>query len=260
MENQKEIISLIVYVSILIVILLAFFVSFFLAYQRRKTQLLIENAEEKQKYEQELAKAQTEIQEQTFKNISWELHDNIGQLLSVAKLQLNMLQNEVPEDKMKSFKEASDVLGQGLKELRELSHTLNNDFVSSRGLQESLELEINRFKRLNFLRIEYKIQGESYPINKKDEIIIFRIFQECFSNVVKYSKASLLTINLNYLPEELYVNATDNGIGFDLESERKGTGIMNMQRRSELIGADFSIKTGKNKGVSVTLNYPTKPT
>jgi len=45
-----------------------------------------------------------------------------------------------------------------------------------------------------------------------------------------------------------------------LESERKGTGIMNMQRRSELIGADFSIKTGKNKGVSVTLNYPTKPT
>lgn len=259
MDNQKEVISLIVYVSILIVILLTFFISFFLAYQRRKTLLLIENAEEKQKFEQELAKAQTEIQEQTFKNISWELHDNIGQLLSVAKMQLNMLHNEVPQENKKGFKEASDVLGQGLKELRQLSHTLNTDFVSNRGLQESLENEINRFKRLNFLRIDYMVEGETYPINKKDEIIIFRIFQECFSNVVKYSKASILTITLSYLPEELYVNATDNGVGFDLESERKGTGIMNMQRRSELIGADFSIKTGKNKGVSVTLNYPTKP-
>ncbi|MDG3582154.1 MULTISPECIES: sensor histidine kinase [Galbibacter] len=260
MENEKEIISLIVYVSVLIVILIVFVVSFFLAYQRRKTQLLIEKAEERQKFEQELAKAQTEIQEQTFKNISWELHDNIGQLLSVAKMQLNMLKTDVPDEQKKSFEEASNVLGQGLKELRQLSHALNTDFVSNIGLQESLENEINRFKRLNFLRIEYDVEGIPYDINKKDEIIIFRIFQECFSNVVKYSKASLLTIIVKYLSHELYVNATDNGIGFDIEAEKKGTGLLNMRKRAELIGANFSIKTGKNEGVSVTLKYPTKPT
>ncbi|QLE02985.1 histidine kinase [Galbibacter sp. BG1] len=258
MENEKEVISLIIYVSILIVILIVFVVTFFLAYQRRKTELLIEKADQLQKFELELSKAQTEIQEQTFKNISWELHDNIGQLLSVAKMQLNMLQHDLPEEKQKGFEEASNVLGQGLKELRQLSHMLNTDFVSKIGLQESIENEINRFKRLNFLSIQYDVEGESYNIDKKDEIIIFRIFQECFSNVVKYSKASVLNITVRYLPSELYVNATDNGVGFNQDSESEGTGLMNMRKRAELIGADLSIKTAKNEGVSLTLRYPTK--
>ncbi|MCM5663307.1 sensor histidine kinase [Galbibacter mesophilus] len=258
MENEKEVISLIIYVSVLIVILIVFVVTFFLAYQRRKTELLIEKADQLRKFELELSKAQTEIQEQTFKNISWELHDNIGQLLSVAKMQLNMLQYDLPEEKRKGFEEASNVLGQGLKELRQLSHTLNTDFVSKIGLQESIENEINRFKRLNFLNIEYEVEGEPYNIDKKDEIIIFRIYQECFSNVVKYSKASVLKILLKYSDSELFVSATDNGVGFDAASENEGTGLMNMRKRAELIGADFSIKTQKDEGVSVTLRYPTK--
>lgn len=258
MENQKEIISLIIYVSILIVILVTFVITFFIAYQKRKTQLLIEKAEQKRHFEEELAKAQTEIQEQAYKNISWELHDNIGQLLSVAKMQLNMLQDDVPQEKIKSFEEASNVLGQGLKELRQLSHTLNTDYVTRVGLQESIENEVGRFKRLNFLRVEYKVEGNPVSVNPKDEIIIFRIFQECFSNVVKYSKASLLSIILKYLPTELYVSASDNGIGFDMGEIQEGAGITNMKKRAELIGADISIKAHKNEGVSVTLIYPYK--
>ncbi|UOB17707.1 sensor histidine kinase [Abyssalbus ytuae] len=258
MENEKEIISLIIYVSVLIVILVVFVVTFFLAYQRRKTQLLIEKAEEKQKYEAELAQAQTEIQEQTFKNISWELHDNVGQLLSVSKLQLNMLLPKIPESTKKSYAEATETLGQALKELRQLSKILNTDFVSSIGLQESLETEIERFKRINFLKIDYKVQGDKVNINKKDEIIIFRIFQECFSNVVKYSKASNLYILLDYRPEELFISVVDDGVGFNPDMIKKGTGLINMRKRSELIGGNFSIETAKNKGVSIHLTYPYK--
>lgn len=258
MQNQEEIISLIIYVSILIVILVVFVVTFFLAYQKRKTQLLIEKAEQKRYFEEELAKAQTEIQEQTFKNISWELHDNIGQLLSVAKMQLNMIQNDVPEEKRKGFEEAANILGLSLKEVRQLSHTLNTDFVSKVGLQESLETEINRFKRLNFLRIEYNVEGEPVKLDPKEETIIFRIFQECFSNVVKYSKASLLSILVKYLPKELYVNATDNGVGFNTNDPVEGSGLINMKKRAELIGADLYIESEKDKGVSVTLVYPYK--
>ncbi|MCF8714232.1 sensor histidine kinase [Joostella atrarenae] len=257
MENEKEIVSLIIYVSALIVILVIFVVAFFLVYQRRKTQLLLEKVEERRKFEHELAKAQTEIQEQTFKNISWELHDNIGQLLTVAKMQLNMLQSGLPEEKQKSFDEASNVLGQGVNEIRQLSHSLNTNFISKIGLQESLEREINRFKRLNFLEVEYEVEGDPYAVNKKDEIIIFRIFQECFSNVVKYSKATLLTIKLSYTSNQLSVVVKDNGVGFDINEEKEGTGLLNMKMRAALIGANFSIQTQKNEGVSVTLVYPT---
>jgi len=258
MENEKEIISLIIYISILIVILVVFVVTFFLAYQRRKTQLLIEKADEKQKFESELTLAQTEIQEQTFKNISWELHDNIGQLLSVAKLQLNMLHANIPDSYKTNYNEASEVLGKALKELRQLSKTLNTDFVSSVGLQESLETEIDRFKRINFLDIEYIAKGENVEIDKKNEIIIFRIFQECFSNVVKYSKATKLEVVLDYRENELYISAVDNGVGFDTDLVEKGTGLMNMRKRAELINANFLIETEKNRGVSITLTYPYK--
>ncbi|WP_239524900.1 sensor histidine kinase [Leptobacterium flavescens] len=255
---SKEVISLIVYLSLLILVLVTFVMFFFLSYQKRKNQLLIEKAEEKRRFEAELSKTQNEIQEQTFKNISWELHDNVGQLLSVAKMQLNMLQMELPENYQKRLSEASEVLGKGLSEMRQLSRTLNTDYVSNLGLQESLEVEVNRFKRLNFLRIEYDHLGDTIPINKKDEIIIFRIFQECFSNCIKYSKATLLSIVVEFRSKELFISATDNGVGFDMKKRGEGAGLINMRKRAELIGAKLTITSEINKGVSVTLAYPYK--
>ncbi len=255
---NEQFIGLIIYVSLLIVILVGFVIFFFLSYQKRKTQLLIEKAEQKRQFEEELVKAQTEIQEQTFKNIGWELHDNVGQLLSVAKMQLNMLQNDLSENHKERLSEASDILGKGLTEIRQLSRTLNTDYVSNLGLEESLEVEVNRFKRLNFLRIEYDHQGKTIPLNKKDEIIIFRIFQECFSNCIKYSKATLLSIAIQFKEKELVVSAKDDGVGFDIEKRSNGSGLLNMRKRAELIGAELLISSEKNQGVSVTLTYPYK--
>jgi len=255
---SEEIVSLIVYVSLLIVILVTFGILFFLAYQKRKNQLLIEKEEQKRQFEEELAKTQNEIQEQTLKNISWELHDNVGQLLSVAKMQLNMLHVDLPEAQQKKLSEASEILGKGLSEMRELSRTLNTDYVSNLGLQDSLEAEVSRFKRMNFLQIEYNFKGETIPIDKKDEIIIFRIFQECFSNCIKYSKATVLNIQVHFREKELYVSAVDNGVGFDQNEKSKGSGLMNMRKRAELIGGELSIISEKDQGVSVTLTYPYK--
>ncbi|MBC9796334.1 sensor histidine kinase [Sinomicrobium weinanense] len=260
MANEKEIISLIIYVSVLIVILVIFVVAFFLAYHRQKTKLLIEKAEDKKRFEEELAKTQTEIQEQTLKNVSWELHDNIGQLLSVAKMQLTMLENQVPEAQKKQFEEATDILGRGVNEIRQLSHSLNADFILNVGLEEALRAEVGRFKRLNFLKVDFKVEGKAVSIDKKDEVIIFRIFQECFSNCIKYSRATLLSVCIRYLPGEVVISAADNGVGFDLKDTDRGVGIFNMRRRAALIGAKLSLNVKINEGVSVTLVYPYKPT
>lgn len=256
--EQEEIQLLVLAVSIVLFILIVTLILIFSVFQKRKTQLLIEKAEERRRYEVELAKTQNEIQEQTFKNISWELHDNIGQLLSVAKMQLNMLQADLPDSHKKRISEASDVLGKGLSEMRQLSRSLNTDFISNIGLKDSLESEINRFKRLNFLNIDYHLEGDPVLLDKKDEIIIFRIFQECFSNCIKYSKASHLNILLKYGNQELFVSAKDNGIGFDATAINEGSGLINMRKRAELIKADFKIKAEVNKGVYVTLRYPYK--
>ncbi|WP_340202021.1 sensor histidine kinase [Ascidiimonas sp. W6] len=256
--EQKEIQFLVLAVSIVLIILVVTLILIFSVFQKRKTQLLIKQAEERRHFEMELAKSQNEIQEQTFKNISWELHDNIGQLLSVAKMQLNMLQADVSEIHAKRLNEASEVLGKGLSEMRQLSRSLNTDFISNLGLVDSFEAEINRFKRMNFFKINYNIEGEPIVIDQKDEIIIFRIFQECFSNCVKYSKATELNILLKFSATELYISSCDNGIGFDPNTQKTGSGLMNMRKRSELIKANLDLKTNVNKGVCVTLKYPIK--
>ncbi len=256
--EQEEIQFLVLAVSIVLIILVVTLVLIFSIFQKRKTQLLIEKAEEKRHFEVELAKSQNEIQEQTFKNISWELHDNIGQLLSVAKMQLNMLQPDIPAAQSQRLKEASEVLGKGLTEMRQLSRSLNTDFISNIGLVESFETEINRFKRMNFFEINYQLKGEPIALDQEDEIIIFRIFQECFSNCVKYSKATELDITIKFSPQELFIASCDNGIGFNLSDKKNGTGLINMRKRAELIKADLEIKAKINKGVCVTLKYPIK--
>lgn len=91
MEATKELSTLIIYVTVVIVLMVGFLVYFFVVYQRRKTSLLVKQAEERKQFEIILAQTQTEIQEQTLKNISWELHDNVGQLLSVARMHTNMI-------------------------------------------------------------------------------------------------------------------------------------------------------------------------
>lgn len=254
--EQKEIQFLVLAVSIVLIILVVTLILIFSVFQKRKTQLLIEKAEEKRHFEVELAKSQNEIQEQTFKNISWELHDNIGQLLSVAKMQLNMLQSEIPEAQAKRLEEASEVLGKGLSEMRQLSRSLNTDFISNLGLIESFEVEINRFKKMNFFKINYSFRGEPFTIDQKDEIIIFRIFQECFSNCVKYSKATELDIIIEFSESELFISSCDNGVGFDPGTRKNGSGLINMHKRSELIKSDLEVKANLNKGVCVTLKYP----
>ncbi|TRZ42568.1 sensor histidine kinase [Robertkochia solimangrovi] len=254
----SQVTFIIVYVSILIFIVIVFLISFFFAYHKRKTNLLLQQAEERRRFEEELSNAQTEIQEQTLKNVSWELHDNVGQLLSVAKMQLNMVKPKIPEMVQDSFQEASNMLGEGLKEVRMLSRSLNTDYITRTGLKEALELEINRFKRLKFINIDYKLSGEPRDLDPKDEIIIFRIFQECFSNVVKYSRAQNLEISLKYNTENMIVMVKDDGIGFNPDETESGIGLTSMKSRADLIGAALKIDAAEDKGVSVLLDYPYK--
>ncbi|WP_268224185.1 sensor histidine kinase [Sinomicrobium oceani] len=258
--EQEEIQLLILASSVVLLLLLVAVVSIFSLFYRRKTKLLMQKAEDKKRFEEELAKAQTEIQEQTLKNVSWELHDNIGQLLSVAKMQLNMLERVVGEQQKSQFREATDILGKGVREIRQLSHSLNADFILNVGLEEALRAEVSRFERLNFLETEFHTEGTPVCMEKKDEVIIFRILQECFANCIKHSRATFLSVCIRYTPREIIICVRDNGIGFIPEKVRKGVGMININRRAVMIGAKIQLEAQKNAGVSITLTYPLKPT
>lgn len=253
----KEEFLLIVYFITVILLLTTFGILFFITFQKRKNKLLLEKFEAEQRYEQEIAQSRIEIQEQTLKNVGWELHDNIGQLLSVAKMQLNILSRAVDEPNKASVTEIKEVVNNSLQEVRALSKSLNNEVVEYAGLEVSVKNELDRFNRLQVIQTSFTSSGEKMEIQPKDVIIIFRILQEFFSNVIKHSKANLLEVVFEYGPENFVITAKENGVGFNLNEVEKSSGLLNMQSRAELINSNFSLISSPGKGTSVSLNYPT---
>ena len=248
MEQENG--ELVILISTVLVCLITIaLITLFVVFQQRKNKLLIERRENKKRFEKEIAETQIEIREETLRNISWELHDNIGQLLTLAKIQL---QNATKDN----INEVSETISLGLKEVRSLSKLINPEAIKNIELKEAVQLEIDRFNRLNFIKSSLEIIGNEKIIDKKSSIIIFRILQEFFSNTIKHSKASTLEVKLNYTNERLLISASDNGIGFlSTENLKKGIGIQNIKNRAKLIGAEAKFASQKGKGTTLSINY-----
>ncbi|KJD34221.1 histidine kinase [Tamlana sedimentorum] len=248
---------LLIYMIAVLVIITSLVIVFFVVFQKRKNKLLLDKIKQQQEFEQEIAQAQTETQEQTLKNIGWELHDNVGQLLSFASMQLSILKMQVQDDVKDKFKDTTEALSQSLHEVRQLSRTLNNEVVLNIGFEKSINNELKRLKKMKFASAELKVVGKKVEFeNRKHEIIIFRILQEFLSNSVKYSEAENLKITLNYKSDYLIIDAEDDGIGFDIKTVKKGAGLLNMKSRANLVNASLDIASQPNEGVKMVINYP----
>ncbi|MCX7549824.1 sensor histidine kinase [Xanthomarina sp. F2636L] len=248
---------LLIYMIGVLLIVTSLVVIFFIVFQKRKNKLLLDKIKQQQAFDEEIAQTQTEIQEQTLKHIGWELHDNVGQLLAYASMQLNMISSKIPEDLKGSLNDTTSTIKESLKEVRSLSKSLNNDVILNIGFEKSITNELDRLKRMKFASAELHIKGTKQPLsNKKHEIILFRILQEFFSNSVKYSEAQNLKVALDYSENQLLIVATDDGKGFDVEKAEKGSGLINMKSRAELIEAKFDLFSRPNEGVKLTITYP----
>jgi len=245
-KTNTEIIILISTIIILFVTI--GIVLLFTIFQNRKNELLKQQKLAKEEFEREITETQIEIREETLRNISWELHDNIGQLLTLAKIQLQNASEE-------NIKEVKETITKGLNEVRALSKLINPEAIDNINLREAVQLEIDRFNRLEFIKSNLKTVGNEIKIDKKATIIIFRILQEFFSNTIKHSKASELDVNLNFTDSHLIIIAKDNGVGFLSDSKKEGIGLINIKNRAKLIGADAIFTSEKNKGTSLKINY-----
>ncbi len=249
MEQQETVILI---TSCILIMLIAIMIFLFLIFQKRKNSLLLQQKEAEKKFEKAIAETQIEIREETLRNISWELHDNIGQLLTLAKIQVNIAQ-----DDPNKLEEVTETITKSLTELRSLSKLINPDVIKKLSLTEAITLEIERFNRMQFIHASITANEEIEELDDKAEIIIFRILQEFFTNTIKHSKASTLNVTVHYDIEKLIINAKDDGIGFDHIdcSAKRGIGLSNMQNRGKLIDADVQLTSQKGKGTAIQLTY-----
>jgi len=239
--DEKEI-AVLLAVAILLLLATVIIILFFV-FSRKKNSLL----EEKNK---ELAKAQFEIREETLRNISWELHDNIGQLLTLAKINAQLAFSD--PSKIESVITSLD---SSLKELRALSRVINPSFIKNLSLVGAIELEVQRYNRLEFLKTNFELVGEVPKFDEGKEIILFRIVQEFFTNSIKHSKATKLNVYLVFDNREMDLTISDNGIGYLVSDVVEGIGIKSMRSRAELIGARIILNSIPSEGTKLMLKY-----
>jgi len=245
-ENEKLILII---ATILVLLITIALIVLFTVFQKRKNLLLQQQEETKKRFEREIAETQIEIREETLRNISWELHDNIGQLLTLAKIQLQSASVD-------NFNDVSETITKGLTEVRALSKLINPEAIKNINLKEAVQLEIDRFNRLNFINSTLKVTGKEQKIDEKASIIIFRILQEFFSNTIKHSKASNLLVEISFKEDVLDILVKDDGIGFSSEENKStGIGIENIKNRAKLIGASAVFTSEVNKGTSLNIVY-----
>ena len=256
--EQKEVQIMVLIATIIVIILAVSLIFFFSYFQQKKATFLLKQRETQKRFEEEITKSKLEIQEQALQNISWEIHDNVGQLLSVAKMQLNIVQMSLPEAAQIKIQETSDIVGKSLQELRGLAKSLNPETIKNKGLIESIKMEIDRYNRLNFINASLKISDEPFDLGNEKEIILFRILQEFSNNTLKYSKAKNLSIELEYIGKHLEIYAEDDGVGFDIndKSKHQGIGLLNMKSRAKIIGATIELKSSKNNGTKLHISCP----
>lgn len=208
-------------------------------------------------YEQQLLQAQVEIQEQTLLHISEEIHDNIGQALSLAKLNLNTFPVMPDEESQMKVLDTKQIIGKAINDLRHLSRSLHGDKISEIGLREAVENEVRMLKNSGQYAVDCSVTGDSYSLDPKKEMILFRIIQEVLNNIVRHAAAQSISIKMNYETTRFFISIADDGMGFDARqilSSDTGIGFKNMRNRASVIGADINIDSAVNKGTCITLS------
>ena len=248
--------------TFVLIILGVFIISFFLIYQRRRKAHLTETEKLQSQFRQTLLQTQLEIQEQTLKNISQEIHDNIGQVLSLAKLNVNTMTGASPELLDSKINDSKQLISKAIQDLRDLSRSLNTDYVVEMGLLRSIEYELELIKRTGALETIFRIEGNPYRLEQQQELILFRVVQEILHNIIKHAKATQVDVSIRFEPELFTLTVADNGVGFDasqLESADYsgfGLGIRNMHNRARMINTSFALNSTIDKGVTIILKLP----
>lgn len=256
MQAEKQDIILAILVGSLFVLLFGF-IAFLVVinFVKRKRKLLLERQAREAQFKQELLKAQLEMQEHTFKTISQEIHDNVGQILSLIKLNLNILTfgNENNE-KLQTIKTMTT---EAITELRSLSAGYYADRLVEEGFLAAIQHQLRQLDKTGLFTTSFHSEIETISIEKNKVIFLHRIIQEILHNVVKHSGANQVMAHITKVNDEIHVVLQDNGKGFDSNGPefKPGIGLSSIRQRASMIGANVTIQSEKGSGTTVKIVF-----
>lgn len=255
-DEYKEL-MLVLIAGIFLFLVLVGIVVFTLLFHQKKNLLhnqeLLKLQAEKHR---ELLKTQLETQEATFEEVSRELHDNVGQLLSSTKILLVMTERSLPEVPS-SLSTATETLAKALEDIRSLSRSLNSEWLLQFNFGENLRNELDRVRVASGLELETELNISEKELDASSKIMLFRVVQEALQNCIRHSEASALLFKAVDEDGKLAITISDNGKGFEYDPHgANGLGLRNMVHRIALLNGKMDITTAPGSGTFITIAVP----
>ncbi len=235
--------------------LLAGIVIYYIVSYRRKHLLHQKEKKELQlQFEKEVRQAQLEISELTMQRIAQEIHDNVGQSLTLLNLYLNGLQT----NDVNALQQCQHLVQRSLADLRSISKSLSTSYQLELGLENAVRRELEIVSLTKKLHTELIIHSSAHPIppsaNQLHEVIFLRCIQEAISNTIKYANATCLKVELTFSEDYCHtIRITDDGQGMDLAQTSFGVGLTSLRDRAVLLGGDLLLQSSPNQGTKLTI-------
>lgn len=219
---------------------------------------------QKERRLRELSHHIEEIRENERTQIAQEIHDELGSTLTVLKMDLYWLLKKLPSNSPKEYQDKADgvlvYVNQAIKTTRNLITELRPSILEHLGLKAAVEWQINKFSDQHTqIDCRLKITNELIDLDEKSNITVFRIIQESLSNIIKHSKATVISVDLRCeSTHTLVVKIKDNGVGMSKAQMNalQRYGIQGMYERVYFCGGEISLFSEPNKGTIVLFKIP----
>lgn len=202
-------------------------------------------------------------QEEERARVARELHDDINQKLCLLAVDIKTLQQSPPETREEIFNKLQGFFRTTSRisaDIQRLSHRLHSHRLDYLGLAVAARRLCTEFTEQHEIAVEYLIENVPRRLSREIELALFRIVQECLTNIARHSSATRAVVRLRYLEENMSMTVSDNGTGFSLTmkdmGKEPGLGLVSMRERLRLINGDLAIHSEPGSGTKIIVSVP----
>lgn len=258
--QTNQIIAIVIGITLFFLLVAGLLVLYIYVYNNKKKQHIQDRMKMQKQFENILLQSQLEVQEQTRQYIAEELHDNVGALSSLIKINLNLVTQTTSDEKRTALIEDSKTLVKTLiGDLKQLVIGLNTSIIKNHGLVNAVRNDVQRIEKLQLFHITFSVTGEERSLSDDRQLILYRICQELLNNTVKHAQPAEVHLTMAFEKDELNIRLADDGIGFDTVAALKNinaSGLTNLHNRARLIGGSLTLSSRPGKGTECVINIP----
>jgi two-component system NarL family sensor kinase len=212
-------------------------------------------------HDEQSLRLQLAAQEETFAHLARELHDHVNLSLTLVKLHLNSFRNRLPVEDQVELDNSLLALQQVSEHVSQLARSWNTDVLQSRGFLSALQAEVERIEQLGIFSITFCTEGEPVHLDSRKEIVVLRLIQEAFNNILKHAHAKHVRLKLNYAHCRLDISIEDDGKGFSMNNvtgDRNSgkSGLHNFRSRIKSIGGSMRLDASPGNGTALFFSIP----